>query len=265
LLTIAHGARPAGAEEGWHFKVTPYLWFPSLGSTVRYAIPASSATGTFDVQVGADDYLDNLVLGALLAGEVRRGRAVAAMDLFYTDFSSDQSMVRSVDFGTGPVAVNASLDAGTRSSLQTLVWTLLAGYALVSDSTGTLDLVGGVRYAGVEESTDWTLTTTITGPGGTETFPMTGSVGTSQDLWDAVVGVHGSLALGRDGFFVPYYFDIGTGSSDVTWQALLGFAYAFQPVDAVLVYRHLEYQGGDSDALQEMSFSGAAVGAVFHF
>ena len=45
------------------------------------------------------------------------------------------------------------------------------------------------------------------------------------------------------GYFaaVPYYADVGTGSSDLTWQAAGGVAYAFGGWDAMLMHRHLYY------------------------
>jgi hypothetical protein len=264
-LLIAPQTPSAQAEAGWRFKLVPYLWVPSINSTIRYPIPGSSTGGTVDAEIGVGDYIDNLSLALLLAGEARRGRAVFVTDLFYTEFSSEKSGVRSVDFSGRRVPVSAGFDAGTTSSLETLVWTLVGGYALVVDSTGTAEVVGGFRYARSDVQTDWRLTTTITRPGGTETFPASGSVGTTVDAWDAVVGVHGSFPVGKGGFFAPYYVDIGTGASDLTWQIVLGLGYAFDPVDGILVYRHLEYAGGESDAMQELSFSGVAIGAAFRF
>ena len=46
------------------------------------------------------------------------------------------------------------------------------------------------------------------------------------DQWDGIVGAKGAFALGdKHKWVVPYYVDIGTGDSDVTWQAELGVGY----------------------------------------
>lgn len=256
----------AADDASWQFKVTPYLWLPSIQTTVRYPIPGSTAAGSMDVEIGADDYIDNITLALLATGEIRRGRAVVMTDLFYTRFSGEQSRLRSVEFGGSRAAVDASLDAGTESSLTNVVWSLAAGYALMSDSTRAIDVVGGFRYTGLDASTDWRLTATITGPGGgSQTLAASGSVDSNEPAWDAIVGTRAVFALGSTRWFTPLYADIGGGSSALTWQVVGGVGYRFSSWDMTLVYRHLQYEGGDSDAMQEMSLSGAALGFGFRF
>jgi hypothetical protein len=64
---------------------------------------------------------------------------------------------------------------------------------------------------------------------------------------------------------VPYYVDVGTGSSNLTWQGMIGLAYAFKRIDIMGVYRHLQYDLNDEDLIQNMRFSGPAVGLRFRF
>ena len=40
---------------------------------------------------------------------------------------------------------------------------------------------------------------------------------------------------------MPYHFDIGTGDSDLTWQAELGVTYSFGWGDIGAVWRYLDY------------------------
>ena len=67
------------------------------------------------------------------------------------------------------------------------------------------------------------------------------SISKSEDLWDGVIGLRGRLNLGPSQFYIPYYFDIGAGSSEVTWEGVVGLGYGFKWVDIVLAYRHLYY------------------------
>ena len=64
-----------------------------------------------------------------------------------------------------------------------------------------------------------------------------------------------------------YYADIGTGESDVTWQALLGLGYRFGWGDLFADYRHLDYEFGDTALLGDVAsaFSGPSIGATFRF
>jgi hypothetical protein len=64
---------------------------------------------------------------------------------------------------------------------------------------------------------------------------------------------------------VPYYLDIGTGSSELTLEGVVGLAYGFNWFDIVAAYRHLYYDMDDDGLLQDMRFSGPAVGLTFRF
>jgi hypothetical protein len=66
---------------------------------------------------------------------------------------------------------------------------------------------------------------------------------------------------------VNYYADVGTGESDLTWQAVLGVAYQFGWGKLFANYRHLDYDFGDTKNFSDLSlaFSGPTVGARFDF
>ena len=102
-------------------------------------------------------------------------------------------------------------------------------------------------------------------PGGVELRAAQGGVGTDTDLWDGIVGVRGRVGFGDGKWSVPYYFDIGTGSSDMTWSAMTGLTRSFGWGDILFVYRHLEYDEDFDGLMQNFSFSGPALGASFRF
>jgi hypothetical protein len=57
-----------------------------------------------------------------------------------------------------------------------MAWTLGTGYAVETGQAMTLDVFGGLRYFGLEASTDWQLAGVITGPGAGQTFPRMGGI-----------------------------------------------------------------------------------------
>jgi len=61
------------------------------------------------------------------------------------------------------------------------------------------------------------------------------------------------------------YFDVGTGTSRYTYQAMAGAGYRFGFGDVSLAYRHLQYKFGDDFGLKELTFSGPILGATFRF
>jgi hypothetical protein len=255
-------APTANAQDRWTFAVTPYLWLPNVNGTLKYSLPPGG-NGAPEVVVGPNDYLQNLQTVLMLAGEARKGKWSIVSDLIYLDFGSQESNVRAVNFGGS--TVGTSLNADTKSSLDGLQWMLAGGYTAVQTPSLTLDILGGFRYLGIEASSHWQLTGTVTGPGGAQTFPASGSISKRTDLWDAIVGVRGRMQLGEGRWFMPYHLDVGTGSSSITWQGLLGIAYAFEWGDATLGYRHLYYDQSGDKLVQNFRFSGPSLGAAFRF
>ena len=84
------------------------------------------------------------------------------------------------------------------------------------------------------------------------------------DLWDGILGVKGRLAL-NDRWFLPFYDDVGTGDTDLTWQAFGSVGYEFDWGEVSLAYRYLEYDQGDDKLLQDIGFGGVKLGVGFRF
>jgi hypothetical protein len=64
---------------------------------------------------------------------------------------------------------------------------------------------------------------------------------------------------------IPYYLDVGTGSSRVTWQGMLGVAYSFKWGAVTLAYRNLYFEQGSDKLIQDMRFDGPELGVTFRF
>jgi len=261
-LLWSANARAQFAEDHWTFALTPYLWLPNVNGTLNYSVPPGGA-GSPEVRTGPNNYLENLQGVLMIVGEARKERWSIGADLIYLDFANQTSSVKAVNFGGSIVGTN--LNASTSSSLKGWLWTLAGGYAAVQTPRATLDVIGGVRYLGIEASTNWQLTASVAGPGGGQVFPASGSISERSDLWDAIVGVRGRVQLGEGNWFMPYYLDVGTGSSNLTWQGLLGITYAFKWGDALLAYRQLFYDQAGNKLLQDFRFSGPALGVTFRF
>ena len=257
-LLLGAGAR-ARADEGWTFALTPYLWLPNVNGTLKYSPPPGN-TGGPDVSTGPNNYLQNLQAALMLSGTARKGEWSVSSDLIYLSFANQSSSVKAVNFGGSTVDTN--LNSSTSSSLKGWLWTLAAGYEVAKMPGATLEALGGVRYLSIRASTDWQLTANVNGPGGGQVFPASGSISERSDLWDPIVGVRGRVRLGQD-WALPYYLDVGAGSSALTWQALLGIAYKLRWGEAVLAYRHLAYDQKDDKLLQDFRFGGPAIGVTF--
>jgi hypothetical protein len=256
------GAAEQAPDDQWTFSITPYIWLPNINGTLKYSIPPGSG-GSPEVETGPNDYLQNLQMVLMISGEVRKERWTAFTDFIYLDFSDEESEVKEIDFDGS--RIRASADVSTSSSLRGGVWTLGAGYAVLPVRPVSLDAFGGLRYFSLKASTDWELALDVTGPGGGQTFPRTGSISESEDLWDGIVGARGRVWIGSSNWAIPYYLDVGTGSSSLTWQGMLGIAYSYRWFGAMLAYRHLYYDQKGDKLVQDVTFSGPALGVTFKF
>jgi len=266
-ITAAIFSAPAHAQavahaDHWVFSITPYLWLPNINGTLKYSVPPG-AGGSPEVETGPNDYLENLQAVILISGEARRDRWSVFTDLIYLGFSDEESSVKSVNFGGS--LVSSSVNVATSSSFRGTAWTLGTGYAVQTGQAVMLDIFGGMRYFSIEASTDWQLAVAITGPGGGQTFPRTGSISAGADLWDGIIGVRGRVLLGSSDWSIPYYLDVGAGSSNWTWQGMLGIAYSFKWGGVTLAYRNLYYDQNDDKLVQDLRFTGPALGLTFRF
>ncbi len=269
--TVSGAALADTSSDKWQFQLTPYLWLPTIDGTLNYDTPTGGGGGP-DVEVGPTDWLELLNYGILVAGTARKGRFSIFTDVVYLSMTrnGDGKVVSVDDTVAGPggrisVPVSADLNLNTRTDFDGLAWTLAAGYTVKQTETALVDIIAGVRLFSVDFSTNWELTAAITGPGGEELLASQGSIGSDTDLWDAIIGARGNIGFGEGKWSVPFYVDIGTGSSDLTWSAMTGLTRSFGWGDLLFVYRHLDYDEDADGLMQDFSFSGPAFGATFCF
>ncbi|HUH92812.1 MAG TPA: hypothetical protein VL742_06650 [Casimicrobiaceae bacterium] len=91
------------------------------------------------------------------------------------------------------------------------------------------DVPAGLRYAHLKSKLDWEFATPAA-PVGTA-----GSAEVSKSLTDAILGARGFIDLSGQ-WFVPWYVDVGAGSSRLTCRAWGGIGYGFGWGDAILGY-----------------------------
>ena len=265
LILPAQAQTVPRAEPGWQFSVTPYAWVPSIDGTLRYQLPTQSGSGSADVSKDGASILEALNFAAMIAAEARYQRYSVLTDFIYLDLGATGSKLRDVNFGGGGNAgVGANLDRGTESSLSGSLWTLMGGYTVTQGDWGHADIVGGFRLFSLNSETNIRLAGDVTAPGGSASFNRNAKLSESATLFDGVIGMRGRLVIG-DGFYAPYAFDIGTGSSTLTWQASAGLGYQFSWGGVALGYRHLSYEQNSKNLVQDLSFGGPFLALNFTF
>jgi hypothetical protein len=260
LVLAALAPLPAHAEAApgdWQWNATVYLWLPSLGGET--AFPPSGGGPAIDVSV--DAILDSLNFAFMGAFEGRKDRWGFATDVIYLDLGSSKKATR--DFGIGQGGIPANVSADLRLDVTGWLWTLAGSYAVIQQENFSMNVLGGARMLDLQEDLRWQFN------GDISSLPLldrSGSASAKDTVWDAIVGVKGRMTFGADRqWYVPYYLDVGTGDSDLTWQGMAGLGYSFDSIDVTGVWRYLDYDFGGSKPIKSIDFNGPAVGVTFRF
>jgi hypothetical protein len=155
------------------------------------------------------------------------------------------------------VTVNADL------GITGWLWTVDGTYRVVDDPDHPVALLAGARMLNLTTDLSWKLQGDV---GGIPVRERSGKGDVGDTLWDGIVGVKGRLNFGQDKkWFAPYYIDVGTGDSQLTWQWFTGVGYSFDWGDLVAVWRYLDYRMNSGDSIEDLSMNGGAIGVTFHF
>lgn len=257
-MVLAAPARAQIVEDKWTFQAILYGFFPDIGGSTRFP----ERTGGSSINVDNDQILSSLNFTFMGTIEARKGRWGLFSDLIYLDVSGDKNGTR--DFSiTGhqiPASLSSNLDLGIKGT----VWTIAGEYLAINDASTTLYVLGGARMLDVKETLSYSLTADV-GP-----FSGPGRSGTSevkQTYWDAVVGVKGRYSFGnRREWSLPFYADVGTGESDLTWQVFGGVGYQFSSWGSVLGgWRYLDYKFKSGSNIESLNFNGPMIGVAFNW
>ncbi|MCE9657663.1 MAG: hypothetical protein K8R60_03820 [Burkholderiales bacterium] len=252
--TLAYGQAPA-VEGPWRYGATLYVYLPTVG--VKSSVPADPGGTpiTFDV-------LEHLKFTLMGTVDAHNGRWGAFSDLVYVNLGSNKHQSR--DFTIGDIGLPVGTTADLGWDLKGTAWTVGGLYRVVSSPGVSVDALGGVRWLDVRNTFTWDISGNI---GPLAPVGQTGSKKTKTSLFDGIVGVRGRVALGDSGgpWSVPFYLDVGTGESKVTWQAAGGIRYSYSWGDLSAMWRYLDYDLKSGQTLQRVTFNGPMVGAAYRW
>jgi hypothetical protein len=275
-MLLAFGAATAAraqtpdAPPGLTIQLTPYIWLPTVDTTMHLPVPGGgSATTT--ISTGPGEYIPKLNFAAALVGEVRYDRFSLLTDIMYMNLGVSTANIRSFDLGVTSVPVDHALTTSTSTRLQSTIWTLAGGYTVAEGTWGNVDLIAGLRLLAIDDRTNFNLATVIARPDGSIALGRSGTLSAGRSVWNGIGGVRGRVYLadmdwfGGGRIFVPYYFDIGAGGSNLTWQIFSGVGYQAGSIGVTVGYRYLSFQQSSSAVIQKMSLGGPIITASFRF
>jgi hypothetical protein len=257
LAMFAPAAALAQAPGEWQTSATLYLYLPSVSGNTSF--PSGSSGSPIDVS--ANQILDSLKMAFMGSLSLHNGRWGAFTDVVYVDLGNTKTQNR--DFTIGNTAIPAGTSADLGLDLKAWVWTLAGQYRVASDAALTVDLLGGARMLDVTQRLDWNITGSL---GSLPPASRSGSTEVSQTLWDAIFGLRGRYSFGAQReWSLPFYVDVGTGESTMTWQAAAGVAYGFKWGELSAMWRTLDYDMKSGQPVQDLSFSGPMIAASFRW
>ena len=259
LLTpgIAPAQSAMAPADAWRTSLILYAYLPSIDGALAFPNAGNPA-----VKVDASQILDSLNFAFMGTLDVTNGRWGVFTDLLYMDVSGSASKTR--DFAVGNAAIPASVTADLDLKLTGAGWTLAGQYRVASDPALTVDALAGARYFAIKPTLSWGFN------GDIGSLPVggrrDGSTSIKEYNWDGIVGVKGTYAFGSGREWkLPFYADVGTGQSDLTWQLAGGLGYSFKWGDVLAMWRYLDYKFKSDSKIEDMSFNGPMLGVRFNW
>jgi hypothetical protein len=249
VLMSFTSALPALAEEETpgqnelEFFLQFNLWAPDI---------KIETTSGKDINIGIDEIVENLEFAYMGTFGASKGKWTFLTDVIYLN----------VDHSDNYTLVDSPLARLDLTDIEMTAWVVspMVVYNVLETDQVTLGLLAGARYLHLKVETETTqrilLTTTES------------SDSNSGDAWNGIVGVRGNIYLPGK-WYMPYFFDVGTGDTELTWQAYAAIAYKFDRIGLSLGYRHLEWEFDEGDAggdlFDQLYISGPMIGIKYWF
>jgi opacity protein-like surface antigen len=224
----------AATDDGWHFSVTPYIWFAGVHGT-------SGALG-HEASVHADfsDIFSYLNIGAMGVFEARYKRVIMPVDFMWMKLSDNHSL-----------PVNEIAESINAKMTETMIAPKI-GYRIADGKKVKVDALFGFRYWHL--STDLSLQPTVEG----------GSFSQSGSWTDAVAGGRFIIALSPKAF-VLFGGDAGGATARSDYQVAGGLGYKLSRKWNLLAgfrYLHVNYRP-NSQFIYDVNMPGLVLGATY--
>lgn len=255
--TLPLAATAQTADDAWRFQAIVYGYFPDIGGKTSFPERGGSS-----VDVDISQILSNLKFTFMGTFEAGKGNWGFFTDIIYLNVGDSVSNSRNVSIGGHelPLGVTSNLNLDIKATL----WTVSGEYRFVNQPGAVMYGLAGARLLDLKETLSYNLSADvgpIVGPG------RSGNSEASLSYWDAVVGVKGRVAFGANHeWSVPYYADVGSGQSKLTWQVFGGLGYQFSSWGSVLAgWRYMDYQFKSGSAVESLNLNGPMVGVAFNW
>ena len=275
----------AGDTDGWHFKLMPYAWVPSV---LKGDATLSGLEGS--VRLNTQDILDNL--GMIMYGRVeawKDDKWGLSYDTFYLylqyddGFSLDQSAKKEIGGPRFNQKFEVDVNADVAFDVDIRLWMndFAAHYRLVDQRFGDgnkerfiFEPYGGLRYtylreeATIQQDSNVSLSSSGSIGSGSGSSSSSGkeTIGDSRDWVEPFVGGRISWDL-NEKFTLWFRGDVGGfgigSASDLTYNLIPGCAYKLTENTTVdFSYRYLNMDYSNGSGSDKLALDAEAYGPV---
>ena len=237
-LAIASSLLMAGGDIAPVEPIVPEVvvddsWNYTASLYLWAAAIGGTTTNGGNVDISFSDIIDNLDFGYMGNFGAKKGKWTFETDVLYLKVGSELD---------APLPIE-------RIQLRAWVVTPYAAYNVVESDQWNLDLLAGARYLYMKSQI---------------TLPIV-EVSDSDTNWNGIIGMKGSYKL-NEKWYMPFTLDVGSGDSDITYQALAGVGYKYENFDLLVGYRYLKWEFDDAFVgFRDLDLSGPIIGAKFRF
>jgi hypothetical protein len=254
LVAIMASPPVAAADQGtspWVFEAYVNVFLPSNVTGTNRFPPEESSPPAGSSDIEASDSLVNLN-GTFIGGfTARHERWGINAYVIYLDLEGTKTGSNVIQVAGHPLSAEATATArlGIRDT-----YALLAGtYRVVTDPNRPLDVLLGARLFNQHRTLHWQFSGSF---GFIPPSEISGDRSVSQSGADAILGLTGRFGPTGHGWFAPYYLDVGTGNSSLTWQANAGFGYGWSRCEVALGWRYMHYQYPAQNDVENLNLTG---------
>ena len=237
LMFVAAPSSAADQQESEKWQ-----WYGELFA-LGAQLSGTASTGE-DIDVPLHDILDSLDFAFMGSLAVNKDKWTIFADFIYVDLGEKATI---------PLAAPVSLEAKLNLDIKQFVSTFGAAYQVVDNGKTVFNLLAGGRYLSMDADLKYDINPVASG-----------RAKDSASNWDFIVGARGKTDL-NEKWYIHYYADIGTGNSDMTWQAVAGVNYRFSKVDLTLGYAYIDWDFDKRSMIKDMAMKGPYAGIKFRF
>lgn len=234
-------ATEASTNDGWHFAVTPYIWFAGVHGD------AGALGHDVSVHASFSDILNYLNIGAMGVFEARYKRVIMPVDFMWMKLSDEKGL-----------PVNELDVDSVKATMREIMLTPKIGYRIADGKKVKVDALFGVRY--------WHVSNELRAF--SQGAQIGNSISQSANWVDGVAGGRIMLALSPKAFVV-FGGDAGGGSARSDYQVAGGLGYKIsRKWDLLAGYRYLSVNyrpSGRAQFVYDVNMPGLVFGATYNF